>query len=906
MIPFAFGTALAQVATNAYDVASNYGSFTGNQGFGFGGWTVNTTGGGKYISGDIPPYFGIWNSAANSVSTAIRPFYSVLAVGQTFSLQLMMNSLDAANNTNGIKLQDAGGKVLFSYWHQGGDTANGHYTDAGITNGTAMGFAMDQGQMDSFAFFLTGPTNYTFSDLSTGTSISGTLLEANIAQVTFFRANGNNVPTNGQDFKFNTLAFTYPIPTNAATDRAWAAMDAYNTAFLVQTNGQSFYKKSVTTNLYAGTWVQGLEIQGAEDAYDRTKSVIYKQLVNNLTITFLAKENYNWSQDTWNDDIAWMTIACIRGYQITGNSNLLNQATNAWNMAYNRGWDSALGGGIWEEMNSKDAKCALSNDPMIIVGTALYQATGQSAYLAKCQNIYTWVRNNLFNPTNGQIYESIRSNGVVGVSDNPYNSGAFINAANCLYKITGDTNYFYDALLAASHVVNNRNILYDNGRGDSTWADQFVRGLSYFARDNNLRGLYNGWMVSNANAAWSVRRPDLNITWNNWIRPTAMDSCSSLECLSASVIQQLVPDTNSAPVFTLQPSNSVSAIGNAVILTSLATNGQPVVYQWYHGTGPVLGATGANLVLPSVGLADAGIYWVVASNSAADACSQTANVYLIGNTNGVLAQDSATNYNPIVGFSGNQGFGFGPWVLSTVGGGCYINSSPALFAIWNGTSNSQSTASRDFTMPLPVGASFWLQLQMNYLESANTNGFSLQDAAGNVLFSYWHQGGDNSNGHYADANGSNTAVGFAYDYGMVDTLKLTLNTPTDYIFADLTTGRSFSGKLSGAPISKVVFFRLNDSVTPANGEDFKFSNLAVTTTPVTPIPAPITGGFVPQQGWSLYFPAAPGYPYRVQRATQVAGPWTDMNILIGPITGTAESIDTNPLALQAFYRTVTP
>src|ERR1700744_477231 len=84
----------AQVITNAYDVASNYGSFAGKQGFGFGAWAVPTTGGGKYISGDAPPYFGIWNSTANSVSTSVRSFNSTLAVGQTFSVQLMMNNLD--------------------------------------------------------------------------------------------------------------------------------------------------------------------------------------------------------------------------------------------------------------------------------------------------------------------------------------------------------------------------------------------------------------------------------------------------------------------------------------------------------------------------------------------------------------------------------------------------------------------------------------------------------------------------------------------------------------------------------------------------------------------------------------------------------------------------------------------
>ncbi|HEX4266024.1 MAG TPA: TIM-barrel domain-containing protein [Verrucomicrobiae bacterium] len=193
------------------------------------------------------------------------------------------------------------------------------------------------------------------------------------------------ITSNGTFYATGAIDSGITVPVATQPSLAQAAFDAYNAAFLMQTNGLTYYKRSLTNNSYAGSWVQGLEIQVAEDAYDRTKSVAAQQLVRDLTTTFLTKENYDWSLDTWNDDIAWMTIACVRGYQITGNIALLNKATNAWNMAYNRGWDSALGGGIWEEMNAKDAKCALSNDPMIIAGAALYQITGQPAYLTKCQ-----------------------------------------------------------------------------------------------------------------------------------------------------------------------------------------------------------------------------------------------------------------------------------------------------------------------------------------------------------------------------------------------------------------------------------------------------------------------------------------------------------------------------------------
>jgi hypothetical protein len=338
----------------------------------------------------------------------------------------------------------------------------------------------------------------------------------------------------------------------------------------------------------------------------------------------------------------------------------------------------------------------------------------------------------------------------------------------------------------------------------------------------------------------------------------------------------------------------------------LATNGNPVFYQWFHANNPVSGANNTNLVLPRVAAGDAGNYWVVASNSVASAFSQVAQIILFGATNGILAQDSATNYLG-TGFTGNQGFGFGPWVLNTTGGGSYLSGDvPPLFGLWNNTANAQSTASRNFVLPLPVGGSFNVQLQMNTLDTtANQNGFSLQDANGNTLFSYWHQGTDGSNGHYTDANGTGLALGFAYDFGQLDSFKFTLNSATHYTFTDITISKSWSGRLSDAAVSGVTFFRLNGSNTPSNGQDFKFSDLAITVAPATPTPTPL-GVKNTAQGWSISFAVAPGYTYRVPRAASLNGSWLEVGTLLGPETGVSVFVDTNLPAAQSFYRTVTP
>jgi alpha-glucosidase len=270
------------------------------------------------------------------------------------------------------------------------------------TNGSASGtLYRDAG--DGWGFQSGDYSLQTFTAQQTGNSVVVKLSNQqgnyNVANTP---VNVEIVSSNGIFYASGSISSGITVSLDFQSALAESAFDAYNAAFLIQSNGLTYYDEGVTNATYAGSWVQALEIQVAEDAFDRTQSTIDRQLVNNLTTTFLVQENYPWSNDTWNDDIAWMTIACVRGYQITGNTNLLIQATNAWNMAYNRGWDSQLGGGIWEEMTMKNAKCALSNDPMIIAGAALYQITGQSAYLTKCENIYLWVRNNLFNSTNGQ------------------------------------------------------------------------------------------------------------------------------------------------------------------------------------------------------------------------------------------------------------------------------------------------------------------------------------------------------------------------------------------------------------------------------------------------------------------------------------------------------------------------
>lgn len=61
-------------------------------------------------------------------------------------------------------------------------------------------------------------------------------------------------------------------------------------------------------------------------------------------------------------------------------------------------------------------------------------------------------------------------------------------------------------------------------------------------RDNRQWDTYYPWMVQNATALWDNRRPDYNITWNAWAKPTAkVDTFKTNVYASAAAWLQYTP-----------------------------------------------------------------------------------------------------------------------------------------------------------------------------------------------------------------------------------------------------------------------------------------------------------------------------------------------------------------------------
>jgi len=344
--------------------------------------------------------------------------------------------------------------------------------------------------------------------------------------------------------------------TNPTAD---ASIKAFNDAFLMTSGGRTYYKNKLGSTEHDGTWTLALDIFGMQDTYERTGSAAHKILVSDLCNGFLLfnPTPYNW--DGWNDDLAWMGLAMARGYQITGTPALLAGAESSFNLAYDRGWNTVFNnGGIWEQQPDMTPaggginKEALSNNPNGNLACLLYQSTGKIAYLNKAIQIYNWSRSHIFNPDNGQVYANIDRNDLQNKSTALYNQGSFVDFAATLYQLTGNEIMLRDAQMAAGYVIKNmttNGIISNDADYLDTWADTYARGVGHLCILNpQLWNTYYPFLKKNADAAWSNRRTDLNISWNAWNKPTPIDATSkTTKFVSTVALMQFTPTVQLIP-----------------------------------------------------------------------------------------------------------------------------------------------------------------------------------------------------------------------------------------------------------------------------------------------------------------------------------------------------------------------
>lgn len=502
-----------------------------------------------------------WNNVTNTTFASGTIHSSDGSVAAT----LAMSGADRTSGWNSGATADGGNGSLLDGYNDAGE--NGSVTNqiSGLTNLCYTVYLFAEGDTSRPSNGGDWLPNYTINGIRYYTATTNKLAAGFVAGG--FALNNTNlfrpVVTYGNDIEIDDVVpvkgvITISANSDTRTFRsplngielvgdplpADAAIGAYDSAFLIESDGQTDYASSLTNAAPDYFWSQALDIQGLEDAYERTRSPQQRQLIDAVLSTFLVQNPEPWTWDGWNDDIGWVSLVMARGYQMTGNTNLLNAAEYGFNMAYARGWDTHFnGGGIWEEQGY-NGKTPLANNSLGLAATMIYQSTSNSTYLSQAEEIYAWGRTNIFDPATGLVYEEVDTNGTVNTSPALYNQGTFVDYANLLCQITGQTNYESDALSAVEYARNHltvNSIFSNDAPYLNTWAAEFARGLGHFVADNHLWSTYYPWMLANAEAAWNTRRTDLNITWNGWTEQTSETNLTTGWCVSAVAMLQVTP-----------------------------------------------------------------------------------------------------------------------------------------------------------------------------------------------------------------------------------------------------------------------------------------------------------------------------------------------------------------------------
>jgi len=398
--------------------------------------------------------------------------------------------------------------------------------------------------------------------------------------------------------------------------------------------------------------------------------------------------------------------------------------------------------------------------------------------------------------------------------------------------------------------------------------------------------------------------------------------------------------------FTIQPQNQVAYLNldQSVTLTSAVIGGS-ATFQWYQNSKPLSGATSSDLTLFPLQITNAGNYYVVATGTLGSVTSSVATVTIYAINNNVFVYDGfAYPAGPVDGTSQNGGLGWsGPWqqtdgngVIITAGnliGGANVPAGYDSRSVSNCIevpSNAQTRSGRLFDCS--NGSELYKQGFVNATGNIGADGKTIylgflqqSDRTSGFYEFEFHRGnlsdpgriggigndapGDNVN--LRAPNGvNNRSLGSGNTAPNFYVVRIDYKAGSDDVFVYRNPASTTEPSTPTLVVSNVADMSFNGvSVASYNGPDVKHDEIRMGATWADAIGMAESNLLAPVKtanGYRVRFACTPGFSYRLQRATQVTGPWSDLSTNIGPANAYVEFEDTTAPAGQAFYRTVTP
>ena len=259
-------------------------------------------------------------------------------------------------------------------------------------------------------------------------------------------------------------------------------------------------------------WWQAHVIDVMFDGYERTEDVIYANRAKAVYESVYNLNSYSFA-NTFYDDMEWMALALLRGYQLTGDEAYKKTVLELWEII-KLGWSDDSDGGIAWQFETPAYKNTPANMPAAILATRLYKEFGNEVDLGWAHKIYQWQIDHLIDLETGIVWDGMNRNGDGNVDKDwlfTYCQGIFIGASVELYEVTGDSYYLNLANKTAIVAMDkfsepSTGILMSEGSGDAgLFRGIFIR---YFTQLTLLdqKKEYTNFLVKNGESLWKAGR----------------------------------------------------------------------------------------------------------------------------------------------------------------------------------------------------------------------------------------------------------------------------------------------------------------------------------------------------------------------------------------------------------------
>ena len=281
-----------------------------------------------------------------------------------------------------------------------------------------------------------------------------------------------------------------------------------------------------------GWWGDAEMFEIVLDALETTGDQQYATMFENLYTNFIARNHDTWYQqgvsgyNEYNDDIAWMCIACVRAYLLTGVAKYKTTAKKNFDGMFKRA--DCYGNDLlqWKHGSGQGTNSCI-NGPAAVCACYLAIAQADTNYYHKARKTYMAERGKLFEMSNGKptgkIWDSYdQGTGNYNYWASTYNQGTNLGAAIMLYNHYGEKMFKDDAdaiiKWSEANMANSQGIIHvcQTVRGDLTnFKGIMLRYLRMYAETFNAPSHY-AWIAKNAYHAWNNRNSS-GITSSAWL-----------------------------------------------------------------------------------------------------------------------------------------------------------------------------------------------------------------------------------------------------------------------------------------------------------------------------------------------------------------------------------------------------